>query len=76
MVKTADAKFDDDEAWVSCSGCGKGFATLFEQPHQIKYCIHCGAKLKIEEGRWVEKQGSIDEFVWVPSRRDYHGYIR
>ncbi len=76
MSKTVDAKFDDDEAWVSCSGCGKGFATLLEQPHQIKYCIHCGAKLKIEEGRWVEKQGSIDEFVWVPSRRDYHGYIR
>ena len=77
MGKTADAKFNDDEVWVSCSGCGKGFAVLFEQPHQIKYCIHCGAKLKIEEGRWVEKQGSIDEFIWVPwrnhLRRDYLG---
>ena len=77
MSKTAEAKFDMDEGWLSCGGCGKGFATLMMQPHQIKYCIHCGARLNIEEGRWVEKQGSIDEFIWVPwkshLRRDYLG---
>ena len=71
MSKAIEAKFDMDEGWISCGGCGKGFATLMMQPYEVKYCIHCGARLNIEEGRWGEKQ--IDEFVWVPSRRDYHG---
>ena len=54
MSKAIEAKFDMDEGWISCGGCGKGFATLMMQPYEVKYCIHCGARLNIEEGRWVE----------------------
>lgn len=71
----AIAKYDYEEGWVSCEGCGFGWMTL-NPSGDIKYCMHCGAKLEVECGCWIEKQGAVDEFDWIPERIRRNAYCR